>query len=126
MKKIIIITGFIGLLGVMWCYAESFIVEENQKRPRPNHQVKQEILDLMGRVLEQESEAIKSKAEIQKALYAKIRGYAEGDKKAFFSVASKPDLHRVLRLMREKKARMDKEIESDKKFLEIMQSPLIV
>ncbi len=121
-----IVAGFMGILCAMWCYAESFLVENNQKRVRPNHQVKQEILDLMGRVLEQESEAIKSKAEIQKALYTKIRGYAEGDKKSFFSTATKSDLQRVLRLMREKKARMDKEIETDKKFLEIVQSALIV
>ncbi|MBA2307706.1 hypothetical protein H0W26_06280 [Candidatus Dependentiae bacterium] len=116
--------GVMSILVVL-CSAESFIVEEKQKRTRPDHQVKQEILDLMGRMAELESESIKTKAEIQQAFCRKIRGYIGGDKESFFASASRRDLQRVLTLLRTEASSLDKTIEADKRFLASLSTPLI-
>ncbi len=119
------IGSLIVFMGIAFCSAESFIVEEKQKKNLPNHQIKQEILDLMGRMAELESESIKTKAEIQKACCVNIRGYLAGDKSSFFARASRKDLQRVLNLLRHETTTLDKAIGCDKGFLASLQTPMI-
>ena len=111
-------------VGVLLCSAESFVVEQKPKRTAPDHQVKQEILDLMGRLAELESDSIKTKAEIQKAVCVTIRTYISGDKKSFFSRCSRKDLQQMVTLLRNETASLDKAIVADRRLLESIRNPL--
>lgn len=125
MKKIMISVAIVlGMLGV--CSAESFIVEEVPQKTRPDHQVRQEILDLLGKVAELESESIKTKAEVQKETFVHLRSYVEGDKGSFLSRASRKDLQRIVQTLRKEVSSLNATIAADKRLLEMVKKPLSV
>lgn len=112
-------------MAVFWCFSESFLVPEKPMRPRSTQQLKQEILEVMGCLAEQESQAIEVKAKIQQNLYKYIRACAGGDKKSFFSRLSAQQLQSILKLVQDEKARYEREKGNEQRFLASLSSYMI-
>ncbi len=92
---------------VLYCCAESFVLPEKPRRVSPA-QLKQELADQMSRLLERKIDAIERDARIQKKLCEHIRGYAQGEKDAFFSRASRGDIERLTKLIIKENERLER------------------
>lgn len=121
-KKSLIV---IVLLGVCWCFAETFLLEEKPRRRSPA-QLREEIIDRMGTFLEQESKSIELKAQIQQRICKHIREYAQSDKNSFLKNASTQDLQRILKRLVMEQERYTKEYADDERFLAMLQASIVV
>ena len=67
--------------------------------------------------MQQESKTIELNAQLQQELYRQIEDIAQGEKKSFFSTASRQQLSAHLQKLRERKEQYDKELAELKKFV---------
>ena len=121
-KKSLIV---IALLGVCWCFAETFLLEEKPRRRSPA-QLKEEIINRMGTFLEQESKSIELRAQIQQRICKHIREYAQNDKNSFLKNASTQDLQKILKRLVMEQERYTKEHGDDERFLAMLQASIVV
>ncbi len=112
-------------MGVFWCFSDSFLVTEKPQRPRSAQQLKQDIIEVMGTLVEQESIAIETKAQIQRAFFNHIKACADGDKKSLFTRASTKQLQQVLKTLRQEEERYRKEQVEHKRLLAFVRSHMI-
>lgn len=97
-------------MAAFWCFAaDNFLAPEKPAGRRSVQQMKQELVELMADIIEGESALIEKRASIQQVLCAQMRSYARGDKKSFIGGASMGDVQKVVKLLRNEKARLVKE-----------------
>lgn len=120
-KSLIVIVS----LAACWCFADTFLLEEKPRRRSPA-QLKEEIIDRMGIVLEQESKSIELRAQIQQWLCKQIRGYAQGDKNCFLKNASIPELQKLLKRLMMEQERHTKEHADDERLLAMLKASMVV
>lgn len=89
-KKILYFSFFLGLITFLGLYSENFTVP-SQKKVSLN-QVKEEIVDHLAQILDQECKSIEIQARIQQELCKKIAQLAQGNNDSYFSKASKKEL----------------------------------
>ncbi len=113
-------------LCIFWCgapgEAESFLIQEKPERRKAPQQLRQEIAEIMGDILELESEYVATKGQIQQELCKHIRSIAENDKKSLFKTASSRELQHIIKMLRQEKERCEKELVRDKRFLTSLRS----
>lgn len=117
MHRFIKLSLFCISTAVFWCMAENFLVSEKPERRKTASQLRQEIVELMGDVLELESAYVETKGQIQQVLCKHIRSLAENDKKSSFAKAPLCDLQQSLKMLRQEKSRYEKELAHEKRFL---------
>lgn len=66
------------LIGAGWCTADTFLVPEKPSSRRTRQQLKQEIAQLMGVLIEQSSISLEREAQIQQKLCREVRAAVEG------------------------------------------------
>ncbi len=103
------ITFLLSMMAAFWCFAENFIVEEKPAPRRTIAQLRQEVMELMGDVIEQEAHLVQAHARLQGTLCSSLRAYARGDKKSAFARVSNADLLKMAKLLRHEKERQIKE-----------------
>ena len=98
----------IVVLCVGACVAESFLVKEKPRR-RTRQQLKQEIIQRMGSLIEQSSVSLEKEAQIQQKLCKELRTALEG-KSSVLNRASIKDLHqRIADLQHEQQRRIQQQ-----------------
>ncbi len=125
MNPFLKIVIFLTCMGVFWCFSENFLMTEKPPRPRSGQQVKQDIIEVMGTLVEQESIAIETKAQIQRAFFNHIKAGADGDKKSLFARASTKQLEQLLKMLRQEEERYRREQVEHKRLLAFVRSPMI-
>ncbi len=123
------------LTGAFWCFSntdkssESFLMPtERRERKKTASQLKQQIVEIMGDLIMDESSATKANAEMQLELCKYLQSYAKtvntgsSKKGDFFSRASVRDLHKMLKLLTREKERQEREEIERNKFLAALRS----
>lgn len=95
--------------AAFWCFADNFLAPEKPVARRSAQQMKQELVELMGDIIETESALIGQRAALQKKLCTHMRAYAHGEKKSFVARASVHELQRVIKVLRAEKDLLLKE-----------------
>jgi tRNA C32,U32 (ribose-2'-O)-methylase TrmJ len=118
MLKTILKIGFL-LAGAFafWCMAEDFLATPAQEKRKSLSQLRQEIVEVLATLVQQESKSIELTAQVQQELYRHIEEIAQGEKKSFFSVASREQLIQRLHTLKQRAQLNDKELTELKKFL---------
>lgn len=109
-------------MAVFWCMAESFLVTEKPERRKTPAQIKQEIAESMGNLLERKIETIETIAQIQQVLCKHIRALAENDKNSEFKNAKIRDLQGILKTLHQENERCERELAVEKRFLSTLRS----
>ncbi len=111
------------LAFAFWCFGESFLVTPAQEKRKSLNQLRQETVELLATLVQQESKTIELNAQLQQELYRQIEDIAQGEKKSFFSTASRQQLSAHLQKLRERKEQYDKELAELKKFVTSIKTP---
>lgn len=106
-----------------WCFGESFLATPAQEKRKSLSQLRQETVELLAVLVQQESKSIELNAQIQQELYRQIEDIAQGEKKSFFSSASRQQLSTHLHKLKERKALYEKELAELHKFLNSIKMP---
>lgn len=88
------ILSIILVLPIEYCTAESFLV--NRSKPKSIGRIKQEIVEVLADLLQQECKIIELKAQIQQNLCKCIGQLAENDKSSCFAKSNKKELQAIL------------------------------
>ena len=115
------IVAFVLLMGA-WCCAESFLMTHKPDKRRTPGQLKEEIVEAMGELLENQAMRSEVNAQIQQALCKHIRAIAHQDKASYFKAAGIADLNRILKQLQEENLRCRKEYGEDRRFLSSLRS----
>jgi hypothetical protein len=108
MKHRIFIFYFVVLAAASFLCAESFVVEKRPERIS-EQALKQEIVDVMGSLIEQESTSIAQTAQLQQLLCKKLRAFAQDDNKNFLKQSSIADLKHTIKKLKKELTRAQKE-----------------
>ena len=112
----------ISLLMGAWCCAESFLITHKPEKRRTAGQLKEDIVEVMAELLENQTVHIELSAQIQNVLCKHIRAIAHQDKGSSFKKAGVPDLHRLLKQLQNECERYRKECSEDQRFLASLRS----
>ncbi len=96
--------------------AESFLVDKKPVRRRTRQQLKHEITELMGSVIEQSSQSLEKEAKIQQKLCKELRASVEGSK-GMLSRASQKDLQQMVASLRKEQQRRAEQLVVQNAFL---------
>jgi len=114
MWKMLII---IASMGFFWCLAESFLVPDKAERRKTPSQLKQDIADSLGTLLEKKIELVQTITHIQQVLCKQIRAIAENDRNSEYKNAKVRELQSRLAHIRQENERCEKELALEKRFL---------
>jgi tRNA C32,U32 (ribose-2'-O)-methylase TrmJ len=101
-----------------WCVAEDFLVTHPHAKRKSLSQIRQEIVETLASLVQQESKSIELQAQVQQLLYKYIEELAQGEKKSFFATASRDQLLKYLQVLNERKSLNEREHTALMKFLE--------
>jgi ATP phosphoribosyltransferase len=109
--KTILKIGFL-LAGAFafWCMAEDFLATPSQGKRKSLSQLRQEIVEELATLVQQESKSIELNAQAQQELYRHIENIAQGEKKAFYSKASREQLQQCLHMLKQRKEINEKQL----------------
>lgn len=109
------------LLMVGALFAESFLItEEKTERRVPAHHLRNDIIELMGDLVECESALTELKAQFQQKLCKHIRAAAENQKDTFLKKRTLPELHKLKKMLQQEKQRCAQDIEAHKKLIALI------
>lgn len=117
MKQNFKVLFFVFLPLAFWCAAENFLVTEKPERRKTPGQLKQDIVESMGTLLEKKIETVEIIAQSQQVLCKRIRAIADNDKDSEFKNAKIRDLQGVLAMLRQENERCERELALEKRFL---------
>lgn len=106
--------AFVATLVVLCCYAaENFLAEPVKSRTtnQMRHRLKQEVLELAGTIVKQQSKCIELTAKTQQQLFTCIEQGAYSEKNCFIARASRQELHQVRDKLKEITAAYEKELQ---------------
>ncbi len=110
----------LGISGVGWLLAESFLAAPLRRRSM--QQIKQDIVELFGAIIEKESKSIELKARVQQEACLRIRTLAENDKKSFFARASSAELQAYVQRLKKAHDALDQEVRELQQLLYYIQT----
>ncbi len=116
MKRLLSVVMLCCVIGG-WCLADSFILKEKPPARRTRQQMKQEISQLMGSLIEQSSISLEREARIQQRLCKEVRTFVEGTQDSMLNKGSIKDLEVLYSELKKELQRRSDQLTAQNTFL---------